>query len=113
MSAAARTRDLIDMRVLVLVSCLAVPATSVEAQGFLNPAQDFGTFIAGAATALAMHEAGHLTTDVFFGAPPGIKKVSFAGVPFFAITHPTQSPVRSLSFRRRDSGCRKCRTRSC
>ena len=37
-----------------------------------------------------------MTTDVLFGATPGIKKVSFAGIPFFAITHDTQSPAQEF-----------------
>jgi hypothetical protein len=47
----------------------------------------FVEFLGGAATGLAAHEAGHLVFDVVFDADPGIKRVSFGGVPFFAITH--------------------------
>jgi hypothetical protein len=52
--------------------------------------------VAGGAVALAAHEAGHLAPDVAFDGAPGVKKVSFAGIPFFAITHRTQSPVREF-----------------
>jgi len=45
------------------------------------------TFLGGGAVALAAHESGHLLFDGLFGANPGVKKVSFHGVPFFAITH--------------------------
>ena len=41
-----------------------------------------------------MHEAGHLLFNAAFDADPGIKKVSFAGIPFFAITHGPVSPRR-------------------
>jgi len=44
-------------------------------------------FFGGAAVGLAAHEAGHLMFDGIFQANPGIKKVSFHGLPFFAITH--------------------------
>jgi len=46
-----------------------------------------GRFLAGAAVGLAAHESGHLLFDGIFKADPGIKKVSFHGLPFFAITH--------------------------
>ena len=45
------------------------------------------SFLAGAAVALAAHESGHLLFDKIFDAHPGVKKVSFHGLPFFAITH--------------------------
>ena len=44
-------------------------------------------FIGGGALALAAHEGGHLLFNGIFDAHPGIKKVSFHGIPFFAITH--------------------------
>lgn len=46
-----------------------------------------GGFLAGAAVGLAAHESGHLLFDGLFKADPGIKRVSFHGLPFFAITH--------------------------
>ena len=44
-------------------------------------------FLGGGALALAGHESGHLLFNGIFDAHPGIKKVSFHGIPFFAITH--------------------------
>jgi hypothetical protein len=44
-------------------------------------------FLGGGALALAAHESGHLLFNGIFDAHPGIKKVSFHGIPFFAITH--------------------------
>jgi hypothetical protein len=44
-------------------------------------------FVGGAASGFAAHEAGHVVFDVIFDADPGVKRVSFAGIPFFAITH--------------------------
>lgn len=37
--------------------------------------------------AFAAHESGHLLFDYAFDAHPGFKRVSGAGIPFFAITH--------------------------
>ncbi len=56
-----------------------------------------GKFLTGAAVGLAAHESGHLLFDGIFKAHPGLKKVSFHGLPFFAITHDTGlSPRREL-----------------
>jgi len=50
-------------------------------------------FVGGAASGFLAHEGGHLVFDVAFGADPNVKRVSFGGIPFFAITHrPTVSP---------------------
>lgn len=46
-----------------------------------------GWFAAGGALALGAHEAGHLVLDVAFDADPGVRRVDFHGIPFFAITH--------------------------
>ena len=59
--------------------------------------QDTLIFFGGAAIALGLHEAGHLTLDGVFGASPGFKKVSFGPFPFFAITHPPVSPAREFA----------------
>ena len=56
-----------------------------------------GQFLAGAAVGLGAHESGHLLFDGIFDAHPSIKKVSFHGLPFFAITHQTGlSPRREF-----------------
>jgi hypothetical protein len=55
------------------------------------------TFLAGGAVALVAHEAGHVIADAAFGAKIGAKKVSFAGIPFFAITHTGLSPAREFA----------------
>jgi hypothetical protein len=54
-------------------------------------------FLAGAAVALGAHETGHVIADVAFGTSPGVRKVSFGGIPFFAITHEPVSPVREFT----------------
>ena len=38
-------------------------------------------------SALAAHEGGHLAFNIAFDADPGVKRVEFAGIPFFALTH--------------------------
>jgi hypothetical protein len=57
----------------------------------------FGKFLGGAAAGLGAHESGHLLFDGIFDAHPRVKKVSFHGIPFFAITHdPGLSPRREF-----------------
>jgi hypothetical protein len=56
-----------------------------------------GVFLAGAAVAFGAHEGGHLLFDAVFRADPGIGKVDFHGIPFFAITHHPVSPRRELT----------------
>jgi len=62
-----------------------------------HPVSSLGSFLAGGAIGLAAHESGHLLFDALFRANPGIRKVSFHGFPFFAITHDTGLP-RSQEF---------------
>lgn len=55
-------------------------------------------FLAGGAIGLGTHEAGHLLFDGLFDARPGIRKVDFHGIPFFAITHRSDlSPRREFT----------------
>jgi len=61
-----------------------------------NRATSTASFLGGAAVGLAAHEAGHLLFDGLFGANPGIKRVSFGGIPFFAVTHDTVSPRKEF-----------------
>jgi hypothetical protein len=58
------------------------PATTSE-----NRATSAAKFLGGGAVGLAAHEAGHLLFNAIFQANPRLKKVSFHGIPFFAITH--------------------------
>jgi hypothetical protein len=61
-------------------------------------ASTLGRFLLGAATGLGAHETGHLLFDGIFDANPRLKKVSFHGIPFFAITHdPGLSPRREFA----------------
>ena len=82
----------------ILISAAAVhaqpPATPAESPAATseNRATSAFKFLGGGALALAAHEGGHLFFDGIFGANPGLKKVSFHGIPFFAITHDPVSP---------------------
>jgi hypothetical protein len=58
----------------------------------------FLALLGGAASALGIHEGSHVAFDLIFDAKPGIKKVDFHGIPFFAITHRSDlSPRREFT----------------
>ncbi len=72
------------------------PAASSQADN--GRGGDVATFLAGAAVGLAAHESAHLFFDALFEARPRLKKVSFAGLPFFAIAHRSDlSPRREFT----------------
>lgn len=68
------------------------PAASVT--GHTSAGKRVALFLAGGATGLGLHESGHLIADAAFGEKPGLKKVDFHGIPFFAITHRSGLPRR-------------------
>jgi hypothetical protein len=74
---------------LCLVLCCSAPARGEER------AADALKFVAGAASAFGIHEAGHLTFDVIFRAEPRVRAVHYGPIPFFAI-----SPKPSVSGRK-------------
>jgi hypothetical protein len=45
------------------------------------------SFLTGGAIGLGTHEAGHVAMCLALGERPGLRKVDFHGIPFFAITH--------------------------
>lgn len=49
-------------------------------------------FLGGAATGLLAHEASHVLFDLAAGAGVGVRRVDYAGLPFFAITHDPVGP---------------------
>ena len=51
-------------------------------------------FLTGAAIALGAHEAGHVAGNLVYGEKPGVRKVNFHGIPFFAISHRSGLPPR-------------------
>ena len=59
------------------------PATTSEKSAAAKTAG----FLAGGLAGLAAHESGHLLFDTIFDANARLARVSFHGVPFFAITH--------------------------
>jgi hypothetical protein len=78
----------------VIVGCAAPapaqpPVTSADAQAATSehPATSALKFLGGGGLALLAHESGHLLFDGVFDANPRLKRVSFHGIPFFAITH--------------------------
>ena len=72
------------------------------------------TFLAGGVAGLTAHEAGHVVFDAAFGAEPGLKRVSFGPIPFFAITHepvgPKQEFAISSAGRSQPPSCAPCST---
>jgi hypothetical protein len=74
------------------------PANAPPPQQDVNRGAAVAAFLGGAAIALGAHEGGHLLCDVIFDAAPGVKKVDFHGLPFFAITHRSDlSPRREFT----------------
>lgn len=82
----------------LLIALLGAPANASGEQQdspqAVNRTAAVGEFLAGAGVGLVAHEAGHLLFDAIFDADPGVKKVDFYGIPFFAITHRSDLPRR-------------------
>ena len=77
---------------MVAVICsVALPVTA-GAQSL----RDTAKLIGGAAVGLAIHESAHVVADFANGVSPGVKKVTFGPLPFFAITHDPVSPGREF-----------------
>lgn len=56
-----------------------------------------GKVLLGGLIGLGIHEAGHVASAWGFDADPGLKRVEFGGIPFFAITHRSDlSPRREF-----------------
>jgi hypothetical protein len=79
-----------------MVAAIGVTAGLARAQDAPTPpvtqnvpstAASAGLFLLGGATAFVAHEGGHQLFDAIFDASPRLEKVSFKGIPFFAITH--------------------------
>jgi len=102
---AARLRDWWRISTPIIITALlaftssagvafAQAGTPAPAADRPSQAKRIALFLAGGATGLALHESAHLVADAAFGAKPGLKKVDFHGIPFFAITHPSGLPPR-------------------
>jgi hypothetical protein len=70
----------------------AALAQQEEPPRHMNRTTAVGGFLGGIVVGLVAHESGHLFFDAVFDADPGIKRVEFHGIPFFAITHRSMSP---------------------
>jgi hypothetical protein len=81
---------------IFLFSSIARAQSPAAAVSQSSRVSSVATFLAGGAVALVAHEAGHVIADAAFGSTIGAKKVSFAGIPFFAITHSGLSPAREF-----------------
>jgi hypothetical protein len=75
---------------VVLLLCTFPSSTSAQTLS------GFGKLIGGAAVGLALHESAHVIADVANGVAPGVKKVTFGPLPFFAITHDPVTPAREF-----------------
>jgi hypothetical protein len=58
---------------------------------------DVAKFFGGGAVGLAFHESAHVAADLASGVAPGVKKVTFGPLPFFAITHNAVSPAHEFA----------------
>ena len=68
---------------IAVLTVLSLGISSRDARAQAEPL----AFLGGAALALAAHEGGHLLFSVLFDADPGLRRVDFHGIPFFALTH--------------------------
>lgn len=77
------------------------PVATEEPQPAAAPqkhrAKAIARFVGGGALGLGLHEGGHLVLVSIFGADPGIRKVSFGPIPFFAISHDEVTPSREYA----------------
>lgn len=74
----------------------AEPGSMSDEKSSTSRAASTLAFLGGAATAFGAHEGSHLLFDAAFDARPGLKPVSYAGIPFFAITHEPVSRRREF-----------------
>jgi hypothetical protein len=70
----------------------AQPAAAAAPQQDDSAGKRIASFLAGGAIGLGAHESAHVLADLALGERPGIRKVDFHGVPFFAITHRSGLP---------------------
>jgi hypothetical protein len=75
----------------------AALARQEEPPRHMNRTTAVGGFLGGMVVGLVAHEGGHLFFDAVFDADPGIKRVEFHGIPFFAITHQSMSPRQEFT----------------
>jgi hypothetical protein len=79
-------------RVCVAVALLLIAAAPARAQAPEQPASKSRTqsvllFLAGGASGLVGHEAGHVIFGLAFDANPRARRLDYGPIPFFAIDH--------------------------
>jgi hypothetical protein len=89
-----RRNTLLSCLVAFALIAAAEPAAAQQDESLqsVNRTAAVGSFLGGFAVGLAAHEGGHLLFDVIFDADPGIKRVEYHGIPFFALTHKAGLP---------------------
>ena len=85
------TASLIRVVTLAAVLGLSVPAAA-SAQHLVDGVK----FVGGAALGLVIHESAHIVANLGSNVSPGVKRVTFGPIPFFAITHEAVSPGREF-----------------
>jgi hypothetical protein len=80
-----------SVAMVVLASIPALPAITSG-----QTLESAVKLIGGAAVGLGLHESAHVVADVASGVAPGLKKVTFGPIPFFAITHDAVPPGREF-----------------
>ena len=81
----------LPVAIVVLASSIALPSTTSG-----QTLEAAVKLIGGAAVGLGLHESAHVVADVASGVAPGLKKVTFGPIPFFAITHDAVPPAREF-----------------
>jgi hypothetical protein len=88
-------------RLALLASCIlfAVPAHAQTPAQTQPPSRAKTTvvFLAGAATGLGIHEAGHVALGAALGANPRIRGLDYGPIPFFVIRHDPVSSRREYA----------------
>src|SRR5205085_7878654 len=81
-----------------LAVLLLAMSSPLHAQQPPSKVDRVGRLLLGGAAGLGLHESGHLVADWAFEEKVFVKKVSYKGVPFFAITHANDlSPRREFT----------------
>jgi len=81
----------VSIAIVVLAASLALPSTTSS-----QTLESALKLIGGAAVGLGLHESAHVVADFAGGVAPGLKKVTFGPIPFFAITHDAVPPGREF-----------------
>jgi hypothetical protein len=75
----------------------AAPDAAPRAEPTGHSVKAIAQFLLGGALGLGIHEGGHVVMGSIFDADPGVKKISFGPLPFFAITHSDVTPAEEYT----------------